>query len=169
MEPDLFRFDEHPSFERKRTNFFAWTILILLLCGATLAAWLGSFYIIGQPERPESYRILQKLHKIDPPKRFALTAAPAGEFLNPKQLYERYQSMRPAELARKDAELTRNFIRNFQQVHGLVTYVVGRFSIIGARELTPDDLFTSGAAVLTRAVEPTGIAHGACVHDGERA
>ena len=153
MEPDLFRFDDHPSFERKRTNFFAWTILILLLCGATLAAWLGSFYIIGQPERPESYRILQKLHKIEPPKRFALTAAPAGEFLSPKQLYERYQSMGPAELARKDAELTRNFIRNFQQVHGLVTYVVGRFSIVGARELTPDDLFTSGAAVLTRAVD----------------
>ena len=153
MEPDLFRFDDHPAFERKRTNFFGWTILILLLCGVTLAAWLGSFYIIGQPERPESYRILQKLHKIEPPKRFALTAAPAGEFLNPKQLYERYQSMGPAELARKDAELTRNFIRNFQQVHGLVTYVVGRFSIIGARQLTPNDLFTSGAAVLTRAVD----------------
>ena len=153
MEPDLFRFDDHPAFERKRTNFFGWTILILLLCGVALAAWLGSFYIIGQPERPESYRILQKLHKIEPPKRFALTAAPSGEFLNPKQLYQRYQSMGPEELARKDAELTRNFIRNYQQVHGLVTYVIGRFSIIGARQLTPNDLFTSGAVVLARAVD----------------
>ena len=61
--------------------------------------------------------------------------------------------MGPAELARKDAELTRNFIRNFQQVHGLVTYVVGRFNIMGARELTPDDVFTSGAVALARAVE----------------
>ncbi|MGH8095511.1 MAG: hypothetical protein ACREIF_18925 [Chthoniobacterales bacterium] len=152
MEPDLFRFDDHPGFARKRTNLFGWTIVILLLCGVAFTAWLGSLYIIGQPERPESYRILQKLHKIEPPKRFALTAAPTGEFLNPKQLYERYQSMGPAELANKDAELTRNFIRNYQQVHGLVTYVIGRFNIIGARELTPDDLFTSGAVVLTRAV-----------------
>ena len=153
MEPDLFRFDDHGRFGAKRTNFFAWTVLIILLMGVALAAWLGSFYVIGQPERPESYRILQKLHKIEPPKRFALTAAPAGEFLNPTKLYKRYQSMGPAELARKDAELTRNFIRNFQQVHGLVTYVVGRFNIMGARELTPDDVFTSGAVALTRSAD----------------
>ncbi|MDQ3198498.1 MAG: hypothetical protein M3Q46_04800 [Verrucomicrobiota bacterium] len=151
MEPDLFRFDDHRGFERKRTNYFAWTVVILLLTGGALAAWLGSFYVIGQPERPESYRLLKKLHKIEAPKRFALTAAPSGEFLNPRQLYQRYQSMGPAELARKDAELTRNFIRNFQQVHGLVTYVVGRFNIMGARELTPDDVFTSGAVALARA------------------
>jgi len=153
MEPDLFRFDDPPGFKRKRTNLFGWTIVILLLCGVALAAWLGSFYVIGQPERPESYRILQKLHKIEPPKRFQLTAAPAGEFLTPRQLYQRYQSMGPAELARKDAELARNFIRNFQQVHGLVTYVVGRFNIMGARELTQDDIFTSGAVALARAVD----------------
>ena len=89
MDPDLFRFDDHPGFERKKTNYFAWTILILFLSGLALAAWLGSFYVIGQPERPESYRILKKLHKIETPKRFALTAAPAGEFLNPQQLYAR--------------------------------------------------------------------------------
>ncbi len=153
MDPHLLRFDEHPGFGRKRTNFFAWTIAILFLSGLAIAAWLGSFYIIGQPERPESYRILQKLHKIEAPKRFALTAAPPGEFLNPKQLYNRYLAMGPAELARKDAELTRNFIRNFQQVHGLVTYVVGRFNIMDARELMPSDVFASGAVALTRAVE----------------
>ncbi len=153
MEPDLFRFDEPPGLKRKRANLFGWTIVILLLCGVALAAWLGSFYVIGQPERPESYRLLQKLHKIEPPKRFQLTAAPAGEFLNPTQLYQRYQAMGPAELARKDAELARNFIRNFEQVHGLVTYVVGRFNIMGARELTQDDVFTSGAVALARAVD----------------
>ena len=153
MEPDLFRFDDRHGFERKRTNFFAWTIAILVLSGVAMAAWLGSFYVIGQPERPESYRLLQKLHKIDPPKRFALTAGPAGEFLSPKQLFARYQAMGPAELARKDAELTRNFIRNFQQVHGLVTYVVGRFNIVDARELTSNDIFTTGVVALTHAVE----------------
>ena len=153
MEPDLFRFDDRHGFERKKTNFFAWTIAILLLSGVAMAAWLGSFYIVGQPERPESYRILQKLHKIDPPKRFQLTAAPPGEFLNPKQLFARYQAMGPAELARQDAVLTRNFIRNFQQVHGLVTYVVGRFNVVEARELTQHDVFTSGAVALARAVD----------------
>ncbi len=153
MEPDLFRFDDPHGFQRKRTNYFAWTILILFLIGLVFAAWLGSFYILGQPERPDSYRILKKLHQVEPPKRFALTAAPAGEYLSPKQLSARYSAMRPAELGRKNAELTRNFIRNFEQVHGLVTYVVGRFNIMAARELRPDDVFNPGAVALARAVE----------------
>src|ERR1043166_8996192 len=137
----------------QRINYFAWTVAILLLTGFALAAWLGSFYIFNQPERPDSYRILQKLHKIDPPKRFELTAAPAGEFLNASELYERYVGMGAAELAKTNAELLRNYIRNYQQVRGLVPYVVGRYSIIAVRELGPGDVFPSGMAALTAAVD----------------
>src|SRR6266404_1540399 len=86
-------YDEPYSRPPKRINYFAWTVVVLLLIGLALAAWLGSFYIFNQPERPDSYRILQKLHKIEPPKRFELTAAPAGEFLKGSQLYERYVGM----------------------------------------------------------------------------
>jgi hypothetical protein len=137
----------------ERISYFAWTVAILLLIGFALAAWLGSFYIFNQPERPDSYRILQKLHKIEPPKRFELTAAPAGEFLNASQLYERYVGMGAAELAKTNAELLRNYIRNFQQVRGLVPYVVGRYTIIAVRELGPEDVFPSGMAALTAAVD----------------
>ena len=137
----------------ERINYFAWTVAILLLMGFALAAWLGSFYIFNQPERPDSYRILQKLHKIDPPKRFELTAAPPGEFLNASQLYERYVGMGAAELAKTNAELLRNYIRNYQQVRGLVPYVVGRYTIVAVRELGPNDIFPSGMAALTAAVD----------------
>jgi hypothetical protein len=137
----------------ERISYFAWTVAILLLTGLALAAWLGSFYIFNQPERPDSYRILQKLHKIEPPKRFELTAAPPGEFLNAGELYERYVGMGAAELARTNAELLRNYIRNFQQVRGLVPYVVGRYAIIAVRELGPNDVFPSGMAALTAAVD----------------
>ena len=75
-------YDEPYTRPRQRINYFAWTVAILLLIGFALAAWLGSFYIFDQPERPDSYRILQRLHKIEPTKRFELTAAPPGEFLN---------------------------------------------------------------------------------------
>ena len=138
---------------RRRINYFAWTVAILLLTGFALAAWLGSFYIFDQPERPDSYRILQRLHKIEPTKRFELTAAPPGEFLNPQQLYERYVGMGAAELARANAELVRNYIRNYQQVRGLVTYVVGRYTIVATRELGPGDVFTSGMVALTHAID----------------
>src|SRR3954465_4670510 len=146
-------YDESYTRPPERINYFAWTVAILLLIGIALAAWLGSFYIFSQPERPDSYRILQKLHKIEPPKRFELTAAPAGEFLNASQLYERYVGMGAAELAKTNAELLRNYIRNYQQVRGLVSYVVGRYIIIAVRELGPDDGFPSGMAALTAAVD----------------
>jgi hypothetical protein len=156
MDRDYFRYESAQNYgrpRRKKTNLFAWSVAILLLTGFALAAWLGSFYIFWQPERPQSYRILKKLHKIEPAKRFELTAAPAGEFLTAKQLYDRYIAMSPTELATMNAELTRNYIRNFQQVRGLVPYVIGRFNIMEARELTPNDLFLSGMVALTNAVD----------------
>lgn len=154
MDYGLYRYDEPYSRPvRRRINYFAWTVAILLLTGCAFTAWLGSFYIFGQPERPDSYRILQKLHKIDPPKRFELTAAPAGEFLSAKQLYDRYNAMGSAEFAKTNAELARNYIRNFQQVRGLVPYVVGRYVIEEARDLGSSDLFTSGMVALTDSVE----------------
>src|SRR2546423_811137 len=156
MARDYFRYEPAQSYgrsRRKKTNFFGWAVAILLLTGFAFAAWLGSFYIFWQPERPQSYRILKKLHKIEPAKRFELTAAPAGEFLSSKQLYDRYIAMSPTELATVNSELIRNYIRNFQQVRGLVPYVVGRFNIMEAHELTPNDVFMSGMVALTNAVD----------------
>jgi outer membrane biosynthesis protein TonB len=156
MDRDHYRYEPAYSYgrsRRKKINFFGWSVAILLLTGFALAAWLGSFYIFWQPERPQSYKILKKLHKIEPAKRFELTAAPAGEFLTSKQLYDRYIAMSPTELSNANAELARNYIRNFQQVRGLVTYVTGRFTIMEARELTPNDVFLSGMIALTNAVD----------------
>jgi hypothetical protein len=154
MDYGYFQYEQpYARTRHRRINYFAWTVAILLLTGAAFAAWLLSFYIFGQPERPDSYHVLQKLHKIDPPKRFELTAAPAGEFLSAKQLYDRYINMGSAVLARTNSELARNYIRNFQQVRGLVPYLVGRYVVMDARELGPDDIFTSGMVALTSAVD----------------
>ena len=49
-------YEEPYTRPRRRINYFAWTVAILLLTGFALAAWLGSFYIFDQPERPDSYR-----------------------------------------------------------------------------------------------------------------
>jgi hypothetical protein len=61
--------------------------------------------------------------------------------------------MGSAELTKTNAELARNYIRNFQQVRGLVPYVVGRYVIMEARELSSSDLFTSGMVALTGSIE----------------
>ena len=153
MQYDRLRYETPYGRPRRRINYFAWTLAILLLTAFAFAAWLGSFYVFWQPERPDSYRLLKKLHRIDPPRRFELTAAPAGEFLNPKQLHDRYAAFGSAELVKLNSELARNYIRNFQQVHGLVPYVVGRFRIIDVRRLGPADVFTSGMVALAAAID----------------
>src|ERR1700726_1794597 len=154
MDYGLYRYEEsYTRPVRRRVNYFGWTVAILLLTGFAFAAWLGSFYIFGQPERPDSYRILQKLHKVEPPKRFELTAAPPGEFLTAKQLYDRYSAMGAAELGKTNAELARNYIRNYQHPRGLVPYVIGRFVTMEVRELSSTDVFTSGMVTLTDSVE----------------
>src|SRR3981081_4159972 len=153
MPRDYIRYEDAYRRPRRKSNLFGWSVTILLLTGFAFAAWLGSFYIFWQPERPESYRILKKLNKIEPTQRFELTAAPAGEFLTGKQFYDRYIAMSPTELAKTNAELIRNYIRNFQQVRGLVPYIVGRYVIEEARELSSSDLFTSGMIPRTNSVE----------------
>ena len=153
MAQEFFRYETPYGRPRQRTNYFAWTLAILFLTGFAFVAWLGSFYVFWQPERPDSYRLLKKLHRIDPPRRFELTAAPAGEFLNPKQLHDRYTPLGEAELSKTNSELARNYIRNFQQVHGLVPYVVGRFRIIDVHQLGAADVFTSGMVALAAAID----------------
>ncbi len=61
--------------------------------------------------------------------------------------------MGPAELARTNAGLARNYIRNYEQMAGLVPYVIGRFTIMEARELGKNDIFGSGVIALTNAVD----------------
>src|SRR5438045_5610265 len=168
MAQEFFRYETPYGRPRQRTNYFAWTLAILLLTAFAFAAWLGSFYVFWQPERPDSYRVLKKLHRIDPPRRFELTAAPAGEFLNPKQLHDRYAPLGEAELSKANSELVRNYIRNFQQVHGLVPYVVGRFRIIDVHQLGGADVFTSGVVVIAAAIPNCGVLVGQLCHAHRR-
>jgi hypothetical protein len=132
-------------------NLFIWTIIILLLVGFAIACWIGSFYIFEHPETPLSYKVLNKLHKLDPPKRFELTAAPRGEFLKPAQILERYQKMAPRELMHVNEALLRNYLRNYKLTQDLVPYVVGTFNILDSYELGKDDFWGAGVVALAQA------------------
>ncbi|MDP9291254.1 MAG: hypothetical protein M3O82_02685 [Verrucomicrobiota bacterium] len=152
MDDDFFRGEMEPV-ARGHDNLFAWTVFILLLIGFALASWLGSFYIFGHPENPRSYAILKKLHKVDPPKRFELTAAPPGEFLTPQKLYDRYILFSRHELEHENQELLRNYITNYQENKKLVPYVIGRFSILDSFELKKNNMFFPGVVALAQSAE----------------
>jgi hypothetical protein len=134
-------------------GLFGWTILIIVLIGFAISCWVGSYYIFGHPEKPFSYEVLTRLKKIAPPKRFELTAAPRGEFLRAPQIFDRFSSMKPRQLARTNEIFLRNYIRNFKPVDGLVPYVIGTFNILDSYELTSSDFFVSGVVVLAQSKE----------------
>lgn len=151
---DYFRNDfETTAAPRRRDNLFLWTVFILLLIGAALTCWLGSFYIFGHPEKPRSYRILQKLHKLEAPKRFELTAGPPGEYLSAQKLFERYNTFTRLQLQNENDALLRDYINNYGATKKLVPYVVGRYNILDSYELKPTDLFPSGVVALAQSMD----------------
>jgi len=139
-----------PRGRSKGTELFVWTIVILLLVALALGSWIGSYYVFGHPENPVSYALLTRMRKLDPPKKFDLTAAPRGEFLNPEKLMERYGEKTPRDLYVASEEMLRAFVRNYRLAPGLVPYVVGEYTILDSYELKGPDFFPSGVVVLAQ-------------------
>jgi hypothetical protein len=130
------------------SHIFLWTVFILLLTGFCLATWIGTFTVFGHPERPFSYKILRKIKKLDSPQRYKLNAAPQGEFLTAEKAYARYAAMSDFDMRTLNVQLTRDYIRNFQQTTATVPYLTGRFSVMQSFALQSRDLFPTGAAAL---------------------
>jgi hypothetical protein len=152
-EMELRPFDEQVTRKSGGALFFWWSVLLLLLAGACFFSWLGSFYVISHPEEPRCYKLLKKLKRIEPAKRFAVTEAPKGEFLSPTKLLDRYGKMGPAELDRENAELLRAFIMNYREAKRQAIYVSGKFDVVQAYPLGPLDFFPTGVALIAQAIE----------------
>lgn len=148
MATDFYGFEDDEPRSQGKDHLFLWTVFILLLIGLAFGCWLGSIYVFGHPEQPRAYAILKWLHKIEPLKRFEVTQAPIGEFLTPQKLFERYSKFERLQLDAINAELMRNYIKNYKEVKGLVPYVTGRFEIVDTYELKQTDLFPSGVVAV---------------------
>jgi len=126
---------------------------MFLLIGFVFLCWMGSYYVFAHPESASNYRLLKRLHKIEPPQRFEITAAPRGEFLKPGKLLEHFGSMSPSEISRSNEILLRNFIRNYHQNRDLVPYAVGTYRVIGTVPLAAGSFCSPGLVALLQAVE----------------
>jgi hypothetical protein len=153
MADDFYGYDEEADEPKGRDNLFLWTVFILLLIGAAFACWLGSFYVFGHPEHPKAYAILKKLNKLTPARRFEVTAAPPGEFLNAQRLFERYSKLNRLELEQENAQLIRNYLKNYTETKKLVTYVTGRYVIMDSYELKKSDFIATGMVAIAQAAE----------------
>lgn len=133
-----------------RDSLFGWTVFLLLLAAFAAVSWIGSFYIFGHPEKAFSYRFLRAVGKIEEPKRFELTKAPRGEFLDADKLAERFGKLPPGELGELNAALLRNYLRNYGRTRDLVPYVTGDYRVLGTFRLGPDNFFPDGVVTLAK-------------------
>jgi hypothetical protein len=135
-------------------GLFGWTVFLFLLIGFVFLCWMGSYYIFANPEKPSNYHLLKRLHKIEAPQRFEISASPPrGEFLKPGQLLERFGSMTSSEMRRTNQQLLRCFVRNYHQNRDLVPYAVGTYRVIGTLPLSNDTFCQHGLVALLQAVE----------------
>jgi hypothetical protein len=150
---ELGRGNRRPRQESENDNLFGWTVFILLMCGFAVACWIGTFYVFTHPEEPFNYQILAKLKRLDPPKRFELTAAPIGEFLTADKLLTKFGAMTAGQLDEESKNLLRSYIRNYDHQVSKIPYVTGKFTVLDSYPMDPGKFLDSGFAVLAQSVE----------------
>ncbi len=151
MMPDFFHHDEERPRKPRSWGFFWWSVLLMVMTAVCFASWVCSFYVVGHPEEPRCYRILKKLRKLAPPKRFDVTKAPEGKFLTPARLLEKYGKLGPARISQDNADLLRAYLMNFRESGTPPVYVIGRFEVTATHPLERTDFFRSGAVVVAQA------------------
>ena len=142
--------DERPLRRDSGNRFFIWSVVLLMMTGICFASWIGSFYVFKHPENPRCYRILKKFKRVDPPKRFAVTEAPKGEFLGAAKLLDRFGKLGKVELAYENEVLMRNYLTNFRESGRKVPYVSGKFQIVQSFDLGGADWFPGGAVAIAQ-------------------
>ncbi len=150
MDPDRYYPSNRPVAGEARDNLFGWTIFILILIGLALTCWIGGYYLFAHPEQPLSYELLRKIGKLEDIERFEKTEGPAGEFLDAAELLERHTGMSPRELDALNAQLVRNYLRNYKRTPGLVLYATGRYTVRAAQQLGGGNVFPHGAVAIAQ-------------------
>ena len=137
-------------------GIFWWTIVIAILMALAAFSWIASIFIFTHPEKPYNYKLLSRIHRLEEIKHFNEKDMPAGKSLTPPELYQKFFSLTDENLGNHNSLLRRNYITNFKNRDEKPFYVRGRFKVIHARPLTPDDVFPRGLVARAVAVNEDG-------------
>ncbi len=141
------------SFSKRKDSggIFWWSIIITLLMGFATFCWFFSIMVFAHPEKPFNYRVLARFDKLDPLRKFTNFTVPQGKFLPARELLTEFYAYTHEQLAVKNDQLKRSYIRNYKQEQPL--YVKGTFEVINARPLSTGDVFPEGWVVRARSSE----------------
>ena len=137
---------------KQSSGLFWWTILITLLMGAVIFCWFFCIALFSHPEKPFHYKMLAKVNKLEPLRKFNPLYAPdgrGGKFLTAREMLGLYFNLTLDQLAVENNQLKRAYIKNYKELPP--QYMKGAYTVIAARELRSSDVFTEGWVVRARA------------------
>ena len=135
---------------RQSTGLFWWTLLITLLVGMAIISWFFCIFVFSRPENPFSYKVLAKVNKLEPLRKYTPLTVPQGKFQSARDLLGEYFALDEDHLAVANDVLKRGYIRNYKSPLA-PTYVKGAFVVTAQRRLAGSDVFTAGWIVRARA------------------
>lgn len=139
------------SKNRGNGGLFWWTIFIFLLLALATVSWFFCIMVFSYPEKPFNYRLLSKLNKLEPLKKYPVDKVPRGQFVTAAKLLEDYSYFTADRLSVSNDTFKRDYVRNFKEHPPL--YVKGNFVVQTARPLTAADVFPSGWIIIARSIE----------------
>jgi len=132
------------------SGLFWWTLLITLMVGMAIISWFFCIFVFSRPENPFSYRVLTKVNKLEPLRKYSPLTVPQGKFHSARDLLGEYFPLDEDHLSVANDVLKRGYIKNYKSPLA-PQYVKGSFVITAMRSLTADDVFTSGWVAHARA------------------
>lgn len=136
---------------RRDEGLFWWTILITLLMGLATFCWFFSIMVFRYPEKPFNYRLLSKLEKLEPLKKFDPLGVPHGVFYGARELLSKYYPYNQEQFRVANDILKRSYIVNYREESPV--YVRGTFTPTLVRPLTASDVIAEGWVVRARSSE----------------
>lgn len=132
-------------------GLFWWTLAIFLLLALATTSWFFSIWVFAHPEKPFSYKLLTRLEKLEPLRRWSLHTVPNGPILTANKILEQYFYYSSDQMRVANDELKRAFIKNFKE-HS-PEYLIGKFTVLATRPLGDHDVFTKGWVVVARSAD----------------
>jgi hypothetical protein len=132
------------------SGLFWWTLAITLMVGLAIISWFFCIFVFSRPENPFSYRVLTKVNKLEPLRKYSPLTVPQGKFHSARDLLGEYFPLDEEHLSVANDVLKRGYIRNYKSPLA-PQYVKGSFVVTAMRALTAEDVFTNGWVAHARA------------------
>lgn len=135
-----------------KSNFFAWTVTILIMVALAIFSWIFPAFVFHNPQVPFNYNLLRRLDKLEDVKIFAPSDPPqVVGFHSAASLFDRESGRTEEQFEVINALQKKLYIENYKAGQ-MLGYVTGDYRIFEIREMGKKDFFP-GLALRARSEE----------------